>query len=166
MEWWKSPPADSNISAVSFENSHFNIVSFCPQFVCADLPLETNYPLPVCMLNQILCQNQAISCFALLFSWMIISVALWDCLFSLTLAGCFSHFEFFIISVYPLSLFFLHYVFIFRSTTDHSPSCFFPYIHVYSHSLANLLLWHLHSSCRDNDINQIGPVLPLERKCY
>lgn len=104
MEWWKSPPADSNISAVSFENSHFNIVSFCPQFVCADLPLETNYPLPVCMLNQILCQNQAISCFALLFSWMIISVALWDCLFSLTLAGCFSHFEFFIISVYPLSL--------------------------------------------------------------
>lgn len=40
-----------------------------PRSVCADFPLETNYSLPVSMLNQIHCQNQPISstysCFVL-----------------------------------------------------------------------------------------------------
>ncbi len=58
-----------------------------------------------------------------------ISVALWNCLFSLPLADCFSHFRFFIIS---LSLPFLFFVsFLFFSTSSHSP----PFPFIFTHPL-------------------------------
>lgn len=43
---------------------------------------------------------------------------------------------------------------------------FSPYFLSTSPSLTSLLFWHLCFSCWDSDVNQMGPVLPLECRCY